>query len=107
MNSNSKAVSTLLLKPVKDRDFLTHLESYLAKHDSVDKLLKISRYAMKITLSSSPKPLLSTPVSNPSNPVSVSLARPPASTSSSRTSTPSTRTTTSTRHIWRRRPSLF
>ncbi|XP_058081191.1 peroxisomal membrane protein 11A [Magnolia sinica] len=35
------------------RDFLAHLESYLAKRDGVDKLLKISRYASKIILSSS------------------------------------------------------
>ncbi|RWR95688.1 Peroxisomal biogenesis factor 11 [Cinnamomum micranthum f. kanehirae] len=48
---NSKAVSTPLLKRAKDRDFLTHLESYLAKRDGVDKLLKISRYAAKIALS--------------------------------------------------------
>ncbi|KAF9620265.1 hypothetical protein IFM89_011000 [Coptis chinensis] len=37
----------------KERDFLNHLESYLAKRDGVDKLLKISRYASKIILSSS------------------------------------------------------
>ncbi|KAK2660483.1 hypothetical protein Ddye_007016 [Dipteronia dyeriana] len=34
----------------KDRDFLNHLEAYLAKRDGVDKLLKISRYATKIIL---------------------------------------------------------
>ncbi|GJR85174.1 peroxisomal membrane protein 11A [Tanacetum coccineum] len=34
------------------RDFLTHLESYLSKRDGVDKLLKITRYATKIILSS-------------------------------------------------------
>ena len=33
-------------------DFLLHLEAYLAKRDGVDKLLKISRYATKIILSS-------------------------------------------------------
>ena len=33
IDSNSKAVSTPLLKWVKDRDFVTHLESYLAKRD--------------------------------------------------------------------------
>ncbi|CAI0463875.1 unnamed protein product [Linum tenue] len=38
---------------VSDRDFLTHLEAYLSKRDGVDKLLKISRYAAKIILSSS------------------------------------------------------
>ncbi|XP_074365733.1 peroxisomal membrane protein 11A [Apium graveolens] len=39
------------------RDFLTHLETYLAKRDGVDKLLKISRYAAKLILSSSSLPL--------------------------------------------------
>ncbi|KAK4352008.1 hypothetical protein RND71_027526 [Anisodus tanguticus] len=37
----------------KNRDFLIHLEAYLAKRDGVDKLLKISRYASKIILTSS------------------------------------------------------
>ncbi|KAF7851576.1 hypothetical protein BT93_L3575 [Corymbia citriodora subsp. variegata] len=37
----------------RDRDFLLHLEAYLAKRDGVDKALKISRYATKIILSSS------------------------------------------------------
>lgn len=37
----------------KDRDFLNHLETYLAKRDGVDKLLKISRYATKIILATS------------------------------------------------------
>lgn len=37
--------------PAKEqRDFLLHLEVYLAKRDGVDKLLKISRYATKILL---------------------------------------------------------
>lgn len=40
----------------KDRDFLNHLEVYLAKRDGVDKLLKISRYASKIILASSALP---------------------------------------------------
>lgn len=40
----------------KDRDFLNHLEVYLAKRDGVDKLLKISRYAAKIVLASSALP---------------------------------------------------
>ncbi|KAF5747096.1 peroxisomal membrane protein 11A-like [Tripterygium wilfordii] len=40
----------------KDRDFLNHLETYLAKRDGVDKLLKISRYATKIILASSALP---------------------------------------------------
>ncbi|KAL1817838.1 hypothetical protein DCAR_0522321 [Daucus carota subsp. sativus] len=46
-------------KPTQ-RDFLTHLEAYLAKRDGVDKLLKISRYATKVILSSSSLPLSST-----------------------------------------------
>ncbi|CAF1929947.1 hypothetical protein Bca4012_072719 [Brassica carinata] len=37
----------------KNRDFLNHLETYLAKRDGVDKLLKISRYTTKIILASS------------------------------------------------------
>lgn len=42
------------LKPSSNnRDFLTHLEIYLAKRDGVDKLLKITRYATKIILASS------------------------------------------------------
>lgn len=36
-----------------DRDFLLHLEAYLARRDGVDKLLKLSRYAAKIVLSTS------------------------------------------------------
>ncbi|KAK9066688.1 hypothetical protein SSX86_014011 [Deinandra increscens subsp. villosa] len=36
----------------QNRDFLLHLEAYLAKRDGVDKLLKISRYATKIILAS-------------------------------------------------------
>lgn len=40
----------------KHRDFLRHLEAYLAKRDGVDKLLKISRYASKIILASSVLP---------------------------------------------------
>ncbi|KAL2455611.1 Peroxisomal membrane protein 11A [Abeliophyllum distichum] len=47
-NSKSQIHPT---KPTKD--FLTHLEIYLAKRDGVDKLLKISRYATKIILASS------------------------------------------------------
>ncbi|XP_078436028.1 peroxin 11A [Wolffia australiana] len=39
-------------KKKKKRDFLLHLEAYLAKRDGVDKLLKISRYAAKLLLSS-------------------------------------------------------
>ncbi|KAL3734747.1 hypothetical protein ACJRO7_023994 [Eucalyptus globulus] len=40
-------------KTTRDRDFLLHLEAYLAKRDGVDKALKISRYAAKIVLASS------------------------------------------------------
>ncbi|XP_020594736.1 peroxisomal membrane protein 11-3-like [Phalaenopsis equestris] len=35
------------------RDFLLHLEAYLARRDGVDKLLKIARYAAKIAIASS------------------------------------------------------
>lgn len=35
------------------RDFLLHLEAYLARRDGVDKLLKITRYAAKIAIASS------------------------------------------------------
>ncbi|CAA7048073.1 unnamed protein product [Microthlaspi erraticum] len=48
----SKPSENKITKP-KDRDFLNHLETYLAKRDGVDKLLKISRYATKIILASS------------------------------------------------------
>lgn len=47
--------SSTVSKP-KDRDFLNHVEAYLAKRDGVDKLLKISRYATKIILASSVLP---------------------------------------------------
>ncbi|XP_022768898.1 peroxisomal membrane protein 11A [Durio zibethinus] len=40
----------------KEKDFLNHLEAYLAKRDGVDKLLKITRYATKIILASSVLP---------------------------------------------------
>lgn len=61
METNQSDLSSPLTKtktiaksnPTKDtRDFLIHLEAYLAKRDGVDKLLKISRYATKIILSS-------------------------------------------------------
>ncbi|CAL0323755.1 unnamed protein product [Lupinus luteus] len=47
--------TTVAQKPntTKDRDFLQHLETYLAKRDGVDKLLKISRYTTKLILASS------------------------------------------------------
>ncbi|OWM80822.1 hypothetical protein CDL15_Pgr006853 [Punica granatum] len=47
-----KPTSTPSAKPC-DRDFLLHVEAYLGRRDGVDKLLKISRYASKIILSSS------------------------------------------------------
>ncbi|KAM2967218.1 hypothetical protein FF1_027509 [Malus domestica] len=37
---------------LKPRDFLNHLETYLAKQDGVDKLIKISRYTTKIVFAS-------------------------------------------------------
>ncbi|RCV45188.1 hypothetical protein SEVIR_9G437100v4 [Setaria viridis] len=36
------------------RDFLAHLEAYLARRDGVDKLLKISRYSARLALSAGP-----------------------------------------------------
>ncbi|KAL3845218.1 hypothetical protein ACJIZ3_002621 [Penstemon smallii] len=48
--------------PKTQKDFLTHLEIYLSKRDGVDKLLKISRYATKIILSSTLVPSSQTPL---------------------------------------------
>lgn len=64
MDSKAPTTVTPLLKKEspnvqskpKNKDFLTHLEAYLAKRDGVDKLLKISRYATKIILASSALP---------------------------------------------------
>ncbi|GLU04402.1 hypothetical protein SLE2022_215520 [Rubroshorea leprosula] len=62
MDSKSSAPTHLKTSAIptqskpKDRDFLNHLEAYLAKRDGVDKLLKISRYATKIILASSVLP---------------------------------------------------
>ncbi|KAL6644928.1 hypothetical protein ACP70R_016536 [Stipagrostis hirtigluma subsp. patula] len=39
------------------RDFLVHLEAYLARRDGVDKLLKISRYAARLALAAAPRQL--------------------------------------------------
>ncbi|XP_043712124.1 peroxisomal membrane protein 11A-like [Telopea speciosissima] len=50
-NPNTDATKT-----TKERDFLNHLEVYLAKRDGVDKLLKICRYTSKIVLASSVLP---------------------------------------------------
>lgn len=54
--TKSNPTKTPQSKPPQ-RDFLTHFEAYLAKRDGVDKLLKISRYATKVILSSSLLPL--------------------------------------------------
>ncbi|XP_010543082.1 PREDICTED: peroxisomal membrane protein 11A isoform X2 [Tarenaya hassleriana] len=53
MDANSKGSEKSTKPNERDRDFLNHLETYLAKRDGVDKLLKISRYASKIILASS------------------------------------------------------
>ncbi|KAK4266163.1 hypothetical protein QN277_027126 [Acacia crassicarpa] len=58
MNSDSSPAPPIHPPPpqnpkAKHGDFFTHLETYLAKRDGVDKLLKISRYASKIILASS------------------------------------------------------
>ncbi|KAL6901940.1 hypothetical protein ACP4OV_004816 [Aristida adscensionis] len=39
------------------RDFLAHLEAYLARRDGIDKLLKISRYAARLALAAAPPQL--------------------------------------------------
>lgn len=52
----SDSKTTIKPNPKPDRDFLNHLEAYLAKRDGVDKLLKISRYTTKIILASSALP---------------------------------------------------
>ncbi|KAK4837621.1 hypothetical protein QYF36_006965 [Acer negundo] len=43
-------------KPKNNRDFLNHLEAYLAKRDGIHKLLQISSYVTKIILASSVLP---------------------------------------------------
>ncbi|XP_061343258.1 peroxisomal membrane protein 11A isoform X2 [Gastrolobium bilobum] len=54
VNPEPKPPSVCVAPKTNDnRDFLNHLEAYLAKRDGVDKLLKISRYAAKLILSSS------------------------------------------------------
>ncbi|XP_021284769.1 peroxisomal membrane protein 11A [Herrania umbratica] len=55
MDSKASTVAPTQSKP-KEKDFLNHLEAFLAKRDGVDKLLKISRYATKIILASSVLP---------------------------------------------------
>ncbi|XP_078160201.1 peroxisomal membrane protein 11-3-like [Carex rostrata] len=59
LESNNKSRPTIVserppkpitVSPPLRRDFLLHLEAYLARRDGVDKLLKISRYAAKILL---------------------------------------------------------
>lgn len=47
--------STAAARP-PPRDFLVHLEAYLARRDGVDKLLKISRYAARLALAGGPLP---------------------------------------------------
>ncbi|EEF52536.1 peroxisomal membrane protein 11A [Ricinus communis] len=54
--SQKPAIPKTLAPPSKEKDFLNHLETYLAKRDGVDKLLKISRYASKIILASNTLP---------------------------------------------------
>ncbi|KAI6688890.1 hypothetical protein NL676_025718 [Syzygium grande] len=49
----AEAPAATAASKTRDRDFLLHLEAYLARRDGVDKALKISRYAAKIALSSS------------------------------------------------------
>ncbi|KAG6508434.1 peroxisomal membrane protein 11-3-like [Zingiber officinale] len=58
-NPSSPPLATAAARPSKggDRDFLLHLEVYLARRDGVDKLLKISRYAAKIALAAPSSPL--------------------------------------------------
>ncbi|RVX15257.1 Peroxisomal membrane protein 11A [Vitis vinifera] len=51
--SSQNPKSSITKSVSNDRDFLNHLEAYLAKRDGVDKLLKISRYATRIILASS------------------------------------------------------
>lgn len=51
--TTTKTPAATATSKTRDRDFLLHLEAYLAKRDGVDKVLKISRYAAKIILSSS------------------------------------------------------
>jgi Peroxisomal biogenesis factor 11 (PEX11) len=60
LESNPKSIKSIVaterppkpitVTPPPRRDFLLHLEAYLARRDGVDKLLKISRYAAKILL---------------------------------------------------------
>ncbi|WOL15997.1 hypothetical protein Cni_G24779 [Canna indica] len=54
--------AAVVLRPSRavDRDFLLHLEAYLARRDGVDKLLKISRYAAKILLAAPYSPIPNT-----------------------------------------------
>ncbi|KAJ4962774.1 hypothetical protein NE237_022713 [Protea cynaroides] len=53
MESKASPLQNPKTDAAKARDFLNHLEAYLAKRDGVDKLLKICRYASKIILVSS------------------------------------------------------
>jgi hypothetical protein len=50
------SVSDARARKAAPRDFLAHLEAYLARRDGVDKLLKISRYAARLALAAAPLP---------------------------------------------------
>lgn len=52
----SEARKTTAAARPPPRDFLAHLEAYLARRDGVDKLLKISRYAARLALAAGPLP---------------------------------------------------
>uniref|UniRef100_A0A8R7Q6Q5 Peroxisomal membrane protein 11A n=1 Tax=Triticum urartu TaxID=4572 RepID=A0A8R7Q6Q5_TRIUA len=52
----SEARKTAAAARPPPRDFLAHLEAYLARRDGVDKLLKISRYAARLALAAGPLP---------------------------------------------------
>lgn len=47
------SVVAVVAPKANNRDLLSHVESYLAKRDGVDKLLKICRYATKLIVASS------------------------------------------------------
>ncbi|KAJ8633507.1 hypothetical protein MRB53_026843 [Persea americana] len=93
MDSNFKAISTPLLKSFKDQDFLTNLESYLAKWRRQDP--QDLRLCSEDRLLRHPKLPHFTPTSNPSNPASASPVRPSTSANLSKTLTPSVPTSPS------------
>uniref|UniRef100_A0ACD5X073 Uncharacterized protein n=1 Tax=Avena sativa TaxID=4498 RepID=A0ACD5X073_AVESA len=53
--SDARARTAAAAHPPR-RDFLAHLEAYLARRDGVDKLLKISRYAARLALAAGTLP---------------------------------------------------